>query len=90
MQIVINLPKKVYNYILQKAAIVDGDRTKVAEAIIDGTPLLKGRGRLLILSEEILKKQKTKFSWSVQDWYSEVAISNATVKIVKADKEEEK
>ena len=49
--------------------------------------LPKGHGRLFILDEEKAKKYFAKFSFSVQDWISEVGISNATIKVIEADKE---
>ena len=58
----------------------------VINAIKNGTPLPKGHGRLFILDEEKAKKYLTKFSFSLQDWISEVGISNATIKVIEADK----
>ena len=42
------------------------------------------------IDEEKAKRYFTKFSFSVQDWISEVGISEATIKVLKADKEESK
>ena len=91
MQIVINIPDKDYKRINTTPNSFNSLilLSRLYRAIKNGTPLPKGHGRFLIVSEDILKNQKINFSWSVQDWYSEVAISNATVKIIKADKEVE-
>ena len=59
------------------------------KVIESGTPLPKGHGRLFILDEEKAKKYFTKFSFSSQDWISEVGISNATWKVIEADKKGE-
>jgi len=58
------------------------------KVIESGTPLPKGHGRLFILDEEKAKKYFTKFSFSLQDWISEVDISKATIKVIEADKED--
>lgn len=52
--------------------------------------LPKGHGRLFILDEESLKEFFTSFSFSCQKWISEVGISNATLKVIEADKEDNK
>lgn len=62
----------------------------MAKAIRKGTVLPKGHGRLFILDEEKAKNFFTKFSFSLQDWISEVGISNATIKVIEADKGESK
>lgn len=59
----------------------------MAKAIRKGTVLPKGHGRLFIFDEEKAKNFFTKFSFSSQDWISEVGISNATIKVIEADKE---
>ena len=59
----------------------------IVETILDGTVLPKGHGRLFILDEELAKEFFTSFSFSCQKWISEVGISNATLKVIEADKE---
>lgn len=39
MQIVIKIPKRVYDYILKTNNIVNSDRLEVTEAIVSGTPI---------------------------------------------------
>ena len=51
MQIVIDIPKKIYDHILRTNMLVNSDRLEVTEAIIDGTPLPKGHGRLVDYDE---------------------------------------
>lgn len=88
VEVVIKIPKHDYDYILGQ-----GDTRgtpHLAEAICNGTVLPKGHGKLFILDEEKAKRYFTKFSFSVQDWISEVGISEATIKVLKADKEESK
>ena len=85
VEVLIKIPKHDYDYILGQ-----GDTRgtpHLAEAIRKGTVLPKGHGRLFILDEEKAKNFFTKFSFSIQDWISEVGISNATIKVIKADKE---
>ena len=57
--------------------------------IANGIPLPKGQ-KLIILSEDAVKKEQTSLSFSCQKWISEVGLSNATVAIIEADKEEKK
>ena len=57
--------------------------------IANGTPLPKGHGRLMILSEDTVKRNQTLFAFSCQNWIREVGLSNATVTIIEADKESE-
>ncbi len=86
MQIVIDIPKFVYDMTKAQKKVIDADVEIVGKAIVNGTPLPKGHGRLIILDEEKAKKHFTNFSFSVQDWISEVGISNATLKVIEADK----
>ena len=44
MQIVIDIPKKIYDHILRTNMLVNSDRLEVTEAIISGTPLPKEHG----------------------------------------------
>lgn len=59
----------------------------LTEAFLKGKPLPKGRGRLIILSEEVLEREKNAFDFSSQKWISEVGLSNATVAIIEAKSE---
>lgn len=56
------------------------------DALMDGTPLPKGHGRLMILSEDAVKREQTLLNFSCQKWISEVGLSNATMAIIEADK----
>ncbi len=88
MQIVIDIPEgliKVLNDIKDESFI----NQEFYKVISNGTPLSKEHGRLIILSEDAIKREQTSLSFSNQDWISEVGLSNATVAIIEADKEEE-
>ena len=90
MQIVIDIPKYIYDTIVANDGhIADCDNEKVGNAIKNGIPLPKGHGRLIILSEDAVKREQISFSFSSQNWISEVGLSNAIVAIIEADKESE-
>ena len=89
MQIVIDIPKFIYDMTKAQKKVIDADVKIVGKAIVEGTVLPKGHGRLFILDEKVAKKYLTKFSFSLQDWISEVGISEATLKVIEADKDGE-
>lgn len=90
VEVVIKIPKNIYESLydpfdeMWKHYLV-----ACGYAIRHGTVLPKGHGRLLILDEEKVKERFTNFSFSVQDWISEVGISEATLKVIEADTESE-
>ena len=89
VEVVIKLPKKSYDMIIESPLFVPVDAdTDVVEAMKNATVLPKGHGRLLILDEKLVRKYFTSFSFSCQKWISEVGISNATWRIIEADKAE--
>lgn len=47
IELVVKLPKRVYNYIRKYEHIANIDILDIKDAIIDGTPLPKGHGRLI-------------------------------------------
>lgn len=53
--------------------------------IANGIPLPKGHGRLVILSEDSIKRERVPMDCSCQLWISDVGLSNATVAIIEAD-----
>ena len=83
MQIVIDIPEDEYQNILHtgKASF------RTVNAIEAGTPL--PNGKLIILSEDAVKREQTPLRFSCQNWISEIGLSNATVAIIEADKESE-
>ena len=90
MQIVIDIPDDIYSAIVKQYR-KDKElqiRDNLYKAIANGTPLPKGHGRLFLLDEEIVKEYLTSFSFSSEDWISEVDISKATLKVLEADKED--
>lgn len=86
VEFVIKIPEDLY-----KATINGLDATDILAlrlAVKNGTPLPKRHGRLIILSEDAVKREQTHFSFSCQNWISEIGLSNATVTIIEADKSE--
>lgn len=65
-----------------------GELLDLRESVRNGTQLPKGHGRLIILSEDAIKREQMPLSFSCQNWISEVGLSNATVAIIEADKGE--
>lgn len=47
MKLIIEIPKRIYNYAIRNITIANSDRIDVAEAIINGKPLPKGHGRFI-------------------------------------------
>ena len=93
MQIVIDIPEEKYQGIVNMAEeILDASTfcspRYLYKAVLNGTPLPKGHGRLIILSEDAVKREQTPLRFSCQNWISEVGLSNATVTIIEADKVE--
>ena len=91
MQIVIDIPDELYKGIEKQDGSLEIEYVcdELIKAVDNCAPLPKGHGRLLILDEEKVKEHFTKFSFSVQDWISEVGISEATLKVIKANTESE-
>lgn len=92
MQVVINISTIAYQAILNANNVSGnwGDDLLgvLCKGVANGTPLLKGTGRLIILSEDAVKREQVSLRFSCQNWISEVGLSNATVAIIEADKEE--
>lgn len=84
IELIIKIPEEEYNIIKKSNAPM----TWIEHLIANGTPLPKSRGRLIILSEDTLKREQTSLSFSCQNWISEVGLSNATVATIEADKED--
>ena len=84
MQIVIDIPEEI-------KAVIDKNGTNeivsetLWQAVKKGTPLPKGHGRLIILSEDAVKREQTFLGSLCQSWISDVSLSNATVAIIEAD-----
>lgn len=87
MKLMIDISEDYYNFIKSNEDRFSGSR--IYDCVLNGTVLPKEHGRLFILDEELAKKFFTSFSFSCQKWISEVGISNATLKVIEADKEEE-
>ena len=87
IQIVIDIPKHVYEHAIERSED-SNDEWDAMRAIANGTPLPEGHRRLIILSEDAVKREQTPLSFSCQNWISEVGLSDATVAIIEADKAE--
>ena len=94
MKLIVDIPEDVYTRLfdngIQDNEIAVDDVCEMARALRLGTPLPNGHGRLIILSEDAVKREQTPLSFSCQNWISEVGLSNATVAIIEADKAERK
>jgi len=86
MQIIINISEDTYKATCN-GRMLPPNVENVIQGIKNGTPLPKVHGRLMILSENRLKENQINLDFSCQKWISEVGLSNATVKIIKTDKE---
>ncbi len=62
---------------------------EMVSKVAKGTPLPKEHGRLMVVSEDAVKREQCAMSFSCQNWISEVGLSNATMAIIEADKESE-
>lgn len=87
MHIVINISEKVYKR-MKLLSTLSSDN-ECLKYILDGIPLPRGCGRLIILSEDIVKREQVPLSFSCQKWISEVGLSNATVAIIDVEKSKE-
>lgn len=89
VDIMIRIPQKVYEDCIMIPSDIKDWKDEISKAFKNSVIFPKGHGRLFILDEEKAKKYFTKFSFSLQDWISEIGISNATIKVIEADKESE-
>lgn len=91
IELVIKIPERIH-YGIEKGITVNGSKASqiLIDAVAKGTPLPKGHGRLMVLSEDAVKREQTPLSFSCQNWISEVGLSNATVAIIEADRSEDK
>jgi len=64
IKLVIKIPKRVYNYIRKYEHIANSDVLDIKDAIINGTPLPKGHGRIGDL--DALRKEVS--SWGMNDY----------------------
>ncbi|HAH18427.1 MAG TPA: hypothetical protein DCL29_05400 [Eubacterium sp.] len=80
-----DIPKK-QEIITVPIHFIDGTVCEAGGFGFDVIP--KGHGRLMILSEDRLKENQMNLDFSFQKWIDEVGLSNATVAIINADKED--
>ena len=88
MQIVIGMDEEKYKWL--KEHIPKADKNSIVGAVVNGIPLPNGHGRLIILSEDAVKREQIFLGFSCQSWIGDVGLSNATVAIIEADRSEEK
>ena len=90
IELVIKIPKELYEQCKETELTEEneGFDFHIIKTVANGIPLPKGRGRLMILSEDKLKENQINLDFSCQKWISEVGLSNATVAIIEADKAE--
>ena len=86
MKIVIDIPEEVYKEICDKNYYSLKGKEALRIGVINGTVLPKVHGRLIILSEDAVKREQTPLRFSCQNWISGVGLSNATIAIIEADK----
>lgn len=88
IEIVIKIPAEIYEA-SQILHVKYEDTVQIPlEVIANGVPLPKEHGKLIILSEDAVKREQTLLSFSNQKWINEVGLSNATVAIIEANKTE--
>jgi len=92
IELVIKIPKKIYNYVLKNHAIVNSDRLEITEAIVYGTPLPKGHGRL-IDADKLNRKKKYCFqtehgAFLKSEWFIKADDLFSAQTIIEADKTE--
>ena len=88
IELIIKLSEEMYKNIQSKSTEVQAEGYTVENAILNGTPLPKGHGRLMILSENEVKRELTSLNFSCQNWISEVGLWNATLAIIEAESED--
>jgi len=83
--VIIKIARESYNN-LKIGCTQRVSNEEMIEALINGKILPKGHGRLIILSEDAVKREQVPLSFSCQKWISEVGLSNATVAIIEAER----
>jgi hypothetical protein len=89
IELVIKIPKQVYNYIHKHHHIANSDILDIKDAIINGTPLPKGHGRLIDADKfDVISYQHTSDDFDNGVMWLAEQISGAQT-IIEADKESE-
>ena len=83
MELIIKIPEERYEFLKTHYRI----ENILDMAILNGIQLPKKHEKLIILSEDVVKREQTRFSFSQQNWINEIGLSNATVAIIEANKE---
>ncbi len=88
IDLVIKIPEEEYKILSEMSEKEKVNELSYYERLIaNGTPLPNRHGRLMILSENAIEKELMPLSFSCQKWISEVGLSNATVSIIEAERE---
>lgn len=89
IELVIKVPEDLYEaYKGRPPMLGDAGMDMIAQAIPKGKALPKEHGRLIVLSEDGLKKNQINVDFSPRKWIGEVGLEKATVAIIEADKGE--
>ena len=84
IELVVKIPEEMYKKLLNKGSIVC--LSGYERVIANGIPLPKEYGKLIILSEDIVKREQVSLDFSCQKWISEVGLSNATIATIEDKK----
>lgn len=87
IELVIKISEDSYKSICN-GWMLPSDVENIVQGIKNGTPLPKGHGKLMVLSEDKLKENQINLDFSCQKWISEVGLSNATITIIEVDEAE--
>lgn len=85
IKLIIKMTQESYNN-LKMGCTQRVSNEEMIEALKNGIPLPE-HGRMIILSEDAVKREQVPLSFSCQNWISEVGLFNATVAIIEADTE---
>lgn len=88
MHMVIDIPEKLACEGFERP-FTEEEKNILIKAIGNGTPLPKRHGRILVVLEDIIKRELIPLNFSCQKWVSEVGLSNATFTIIEAESEDE-
>jgi len=82
MRVLIDIDDNLYTRLFDNGVDNYDDAEDMAKSIRKGKPLPKEYGRMMILSEDVVKREQVPLSFSCQKWISEVGLSNATIGII--------
>lgn len=83
MRVMVDIPNWLYHAMQEHREPIYSQ--SLGEAVREGKPFPKSHGRLIILSEDAIKREQIPLRFSCQKWISEAGLSNATVAIIEAE-----